>query len=100
MSDEFLAEAKERLRRLIDDMPARERSAWFAKIMASAAFAPHGDLSRELRSEVFATIDALAASGDRDPATLAIDAFLRHGYHAELEDRDEVAVLKVDRIQG
>ncbi len=100
MSDGSLDEAEDRFRRLMDDMAPAERAAFIAKIMASAAFPPHGSLPRALMHDVYATIDELASRGDLDPPELAAHAFLRHGYHAELEDRGEIATLKVDRIQG
>ncbi|HYF55055.1 MAG TPA: hypothetical protein VEA41_12425 [Salinarimonas sp.] len=100
MGEDGLAAAEDRFRRLIDDLSPAERAAFIAKVMAGSAFPPQGSLPRELMRGVHAVIDALAAGGLHDPEGLVGEAFLRHGYHAELEDRGELAVLRVDRIQG
>lgn len=97
MSDEFLAESRERVRRLTDDMAAPERAAWIAKIMAGAAL-HDGPLPRDLMDAVYATIDALAADPPPDPAALAIEAFRRHGFRAALVDRGDVALLRVEPL--
>ena len=100
MSDKFLAAAKAQARRMMDDMPPEERAAWIAKMMAGEAFAPHGSLPRELMAAVHDTIDALARSKTLEPPALAIEAFRRHGYHATLEDKADVALLRVERFQS
>jgi hypothetical protein len=100
MSDKFLSEAKARFRRMMDDMPPEERAAWIAKMLAGEAFVPNGDLPRDLMDAVHATIDALASSGDHEPAHLAIEAFRRHGYHAALQDKADIALLRVERLQS
>ncbi|KAA2234679.1 hypothetical protein [Salinarimonas soli] len=100
MSDKFLAEAKAQFRRMMDDMPPEERAAWIAKMMAGEAFAPHGALPRELMAAVHGTIDALARATALEPPALAIEAFRRHGYRASLEDKADIALLRVERLQS
>jgi hypothetical protein len=49
---------------------------------------------------LFATIDEIANESTMSPREIAIEAFRRHGYRAEMRNMGEVAMMRAVRVQG
>ncbi len=80
-------------------MSPDERTVLVARALAYGAFS-HDPLPEELVPALFATIEQITNEASMKPEAVAIEAFRRHGYRAEMRNVGEVAMMRAVRVQG
>ncbi|KAA2234794.1 hypothetical protein [Salinarimonas soli] len=101
-NDDDLADALESVSRFLVELAAmsdREQAAFMARAVANGAF-HYGLLPEDLLPGLFATIGEVAGEAGLSPEAVAIEAFRRHGYWAEMQEVDAVVILRAVRVQG
>jgi hypothetical protein len=86
-------------RQFIERMSPESGPVFEARALAYGAFS-HDPLPDDLVPTLFATIDEIADESIMSSTEIAIEAFRRHGYRAEMRNMGEVAMMRAVRVQG
>ena len=97
--DDTFDVARERGRQFMESMSDEERTVFIGRALANSAFA-HDALPKALLPKIFAAIEEIADDGRTNPEEVAIEAFRRHGYRAEMQEMGEVAMMRAVRVQA